>query len=39
MGHAELLAEATLVDLIHRGNKDPSQAHTLLNKVRVHGFH
>lgn len=35
MGHAELLVQATLVDLTHGGNGDPSQAHTLLKKVRI----
>ncbi len=33
MGHAELLSDATLVDLLYRGNRDTSVAHTLLNKV------
>lgn len=33
MGNAELLVEASLVDLKHAGNGDLSQAYTLLEKV------
>jgi hypothetical protein len=34
IGHAELLTEASLVDLSHGGKNSVSEAHTLLNKVR-----